>query len=339
MVTDGAGPRAAGGGRGPAPELRHLRYFAAVAEAGAFSDAARRLGVAQQVLSRQVADLERALGVALLARHARGVRLTPAGAEFLAAAREALAAVERAVDGARQRAAAAAGRVRVAAPELGSGLGLFAAAVAALGGPLGGAGGAPVRVEACDVPWVDQPRALRDGRVDVGFLHGAVPPAELATWGPDLCAELLLDDPLTGALLPAGHPLAARAVLALADLDAEPMLVAPRAVDAALHDRVVGALRAAGLRAARVLDPFPTPAAKLGMVAAGLGWAPVPRSAAHWAPFGTVFRPLAGVAVPFRLDLVWRRGEEAPPVLRFLEVARRVRRSVGPPPDARSAPR
>jgi DNA-binding transcriptional LysR family regulator len=78
-------------------ELRHLRYFAAVAEESSFTAAASRLYVAQQVLSAQIRQLENALGVQLLERTSRGVSLTPAGTAFLDAARDTLASLDRAV--------------------------------------------------------------------------------------------------------------------------------------------------------------------------------------------------------------------------------------------------
>jgi len=76
-------------------ELRHLRYFVAVAEEASFTAAARRVHVAQQVLSTQIRQLEELVGAVLLRRTSRGVVLTPAGSAFLEAARETLASLER----------------------------------------------------------------------------------------------------------------------------------------------------------------------------------------------------------------------------------------------------
>src|SRR2546423_15679082 len=81
-------------------ELRHFRYFVAVAEEHSFAHAARRLRVAQPALSKQIRDLETELGVTLFERLPRGVRLTPAGEAFLADARGTLEAAGRAVTGA-----------------------------------------------------------------------------------------------------------------------------------------------------------------------------------------------------------------------------------------------
>jgi DNA-binding transcriptional LysR family regulator len=91
-------------------ELRHLRYFVAVAEEASFSAAARRVHVAQQVLSTQIRQLEAAVGAQLLRRTSRGVVLTPAGAAFLDSARATLAGLERGVAAALHAAASVSGR-------------------------------------------------------------------------------------------------------------------------------------------------------------------------------------------------------------------------------------
>ncbi|HEY5018904.1 MAG TPA: LysR family transcriptional regulator, partial [Streptosporangiaceae bacterium] len=90
-------------------ELRHLRYFVAVAEDASFTAAARRVHVAQQVLSAQIRQLEDTLGVQLLERTSRGVALTAAGATFLEGARATLAALDRGVSAARNSAHAIGG--------------------------------------------------------------------------------------------------------------------------------------------------------------------------------------------------------------------------------------
>ncbi|HEV2537923.1 MAG TPA: LysR family transcriptional regulator, partial [Streptosporangiaceae bacterium] len=94
-------------------ELRHLRYFVAVAEESGFTAAARRAHVTQQVLSAQIRQLENAVGTALLERTSRGVVLTAAGSAFLEVAREILASLDRGVAAARNAARAVSGRLTV----------------------------------------------------------------------------------------------------------------------------------------------------------------------------------------------------------------------------------
>jgi DNA-binding transcriptional LysR family regulator len=88
-------------------ELRHLRYFVAVAEEASFTAAAQRVHVAQQVLSTQIRQLEDSVGAQLLNRTSKGATLTPAGAAFLTSARDTLAGLDRAVASARNAARAA----------------------------------------------------------------------------------------------------------------------------------------------------------------------------------------------------------------------------------------
>src|SRR5258708_31572783 len=97
-------------------ELRHLRYFAAVAEAGTFTRAAERLFIAQPTLSQQIGRLEQLLGTPLLVRGRDGVRLTAAGAVLVDAARDVLAAVDHGVSQTRRAAGLGRPRLRVALP-------------------------------------------------------------------------------------------------------------------------------------------------------------------------------------------------------------------------------
>jgi LysR family hca operon transcriptional activator len=98
-------------------ELRHLRYFVAVAEEASFTSAARRIHVTQQVLSSQIRQLEDALGVQLLARSSRGVSVTAAGSAFLDGARETLATLDRGVSAARNAGRATQARKCSASPK------------------------------------------------------------------------------------------------------------------------------------------------------------------------------------------------------------------------------
>ena len=184
-------------------EVRQLRYFVAVAEELRFGRAAARLGMAQPPLSRAIRDLERQLGVTLLERTTRQVRLTAAGEVLLRDARIALEAVAAAARRARQ-AGSPSPRLRVALKADVDG-GLLPQILDAYG-----AGGAAVAPELVLGGFGEQAQALREGRADVGLLLCPFDDRGLDS-------EPLLTEPVLVALATA-DPLAARTRLCLADL-------------------------------------------------------------------------------------------------------------------------
>ncbi|MCX4905845.1 LysR family transcriptional regulator [Streptomyces sp. NBC_00878] len=189
-------------------ETRELAYFVAVAETLHFGRAAEHLGITQPPLSRAVAHLERRVGVPLLERTTRQVRLTAAGEAFLAECRTILAAMDTAVHKARK--AAEPQRVTIAVrPAAGPGV-LPALLAAGAQGAQGGQDGVLTDV----VFTYDEIGALRDGTADVALMCQSV-----ATPGLELM-ELGLERPVV--LLPVGHPLADRPFLTLAEVEALP---------------------------------------------------------------------------------------------------------------------
>ena len=214
-------------------ELRHLRYFVAVAESLSFARAARTLHLSQPPLSRQVRALEDELGTPLFTRTKRSVRLTPAGAALLPEARRLL----READGLK------ADAQRLATGEVGSlGLGFISVSAYNLLPEL-----APefrrrhpgvkltLQEATSDILFA----ALRQGELDVGLV---LPPDDLG----GLEYAPLVQDTLVAAV-PAGSPAArGRGSLALASLSGEPFILFPRKVGPPLYDAIVGACRRAG---------------------------------------------------------------------------------------------
>jgi DNA-binding transcriptional LysR family regulator len=296
-------------------ELRHLRYFVTVAEEASFTAAARRVHVTQQVLSTQIRQLEEAIGAELLRRTSRGVVLTPAGSAFLEAARETLASLERGVGAALNAAASVAGRLCVGLSVAASGemrtrlLRSFAGAYPA------------VELELVTFDLTAPAAGLLDHRTDVALIR---PPAD----APGLALEEVEAEPRV-FVLPAGHPLAGREVLELADVAGLPWVAAALAADgcapARWRDEWLVSPRPGGDEAvigavARTIDEWRE------HIVAGRGISLCPASSEEYnARPGLVFVPGKGVP-PTSLCVAWRAGDERPAVRSFVELALSVAR-------------
>lgn len=195
-------------------ETRELRYFVTVAEELHFSRAAERLGIAQPPLSRAIAQLERRLGVTLLERNRRGVTLTGAGQVLLDEARAILGATAAATRRTR-RAASAMNRLTLAT-KAGANHELLRKLLDAHAAE---PDAADIDVLLCGLG--DQARMLRDGRADVALMQR--PFDALASFDTE---DLLTEQQV--AILPAGHPLAARTSLTMADISNVPDLPVAR---------------------------------------------------------------------------------------------------------------
>ncbi|MFB4275031.1 LysR family transcriptional regulator [Nonomuraea sp. MTCD27] len=189
-------------------ETRELAYFAAVAEELHFGRAAARLGMAQPPLSRAIQQLERRLGVRLFERSSRGVSLTPAGEVLAREAVKVLDAVAAATARTR-RAGLDSPRLVVALKPGGDG-GLLPDILTAYGSR---PDAVDVELALCGV--AQRAQLVRDGTADVAFLH--VPYEDLTGFDSE---PLRVEG--TVAVMPMGHPLAGRASVCLADLDADP---------------------------------------------------------------------------------------------------------------------
>ncbi|WP_329051914.1 LysR substrate-binding domain-containing protein [Amycolatopsis sp. NBC_01488] len=278
-------------------ETRELAYFVAVAEELNFGRAARRLGMAQPPLSRAIQQVERRMGVQLLERTSRGVTLTAAGEVFLVESRKALDAVEAAVRRA-QRAGQAEPRLLVAMKPDGD-AGLLERIL-----PRYRQDPDAVEIEVVVCGIGEQAPMLRDGRVDLAFLHARHD--DLSGFD----TELLLEQDQV-AMLPRGHRLAGRAALVLADLDGEPFPRWPGSDGSGPEVRDAGQL--------------------LQLVALGQVVAVVPESARRHARPDTVCVPVLD-APQTSVLLAWPDRTRSRAVAAFVRACTDVRSPVAPSP-------
>ncbi|TYC08956.1 LysR family transcriptional regulator [Actinomadura syzygii] len=284
-------------------ELRQLRYFVAVAEHLGFGRAAKHLHLAQQSLSQQIGALERDLGVRLFDRDTRGTRLTDAGRVFLPEARAVLARADAAASVARRAGRGEIGRLDLAFLTSTANY-MLPPVVKALRERF-----PDLELTTHNVPIDELVAGLRDGRFDAGFTR---PPLV-----PDLATRVLTTEPVC-AVLPAGHPLAGRAELRLADLADEDWVLSRRGSWPPWHDKYDRDFAAAGFTP-RVVQRADGAANLLGLVAAGVGVTRLARSANSIRRGGVVFVPLAGD----RADTVvaWLPDRDGPVRRNLLDVA------------------
>jgi len=309
-------------------EVRHLRALLEVAATQTIGRAAARLGVTQPALSRQLKELEDMLALPLLERSPRGVALAPAGASLAAECPAVLQSLDRLVRETTRARRGMEGRCALGAVAT-------AAASELLGRVLVVCTSRHphlhIAIEDMETP--RQPGALERGDIDLGLAH-AYPalPAETS-----LRRERVYEDRLVAALLSASHPLARRKRLQASDLADVPLLFMARAFHPPFYDRAMAALRAIGL-VPRVDATYDGLQVVWSLAAQGKGWAFGFRSHVRRPPAGTVAIPVAGLDLPWGLDLLQRRGEPSPAVRSVVKVIREVARGGsrrGPSPAVR----
>lgn len=288
-------------------ELRHLRYFAAVAEERHFGRAAETLGIAQPPLSKQLQDLETELGFTLFDRSRRPVELTAAGQTLLEHARSIFEALEIAVRETRRAGAGHSGRLAIGYPS--------SLAYSGLTGVLRAfrVHSPDVAIEVRELPPADQIEALKRGDLDVGFVRAPL-------HEPQLASENIRNEKLVLAL-PADHRLAIRERVALSAVSREPFVFFPRARGPGFFDLVMSFCRDSGF-VPHIVQEAPQ-IDVLALVAAGFGLSILPESVRELRRADIVLRPIIGSPTT-ELRLVWRSGDLSPAVARFVETVRRV---------------
>ncbi|GGS99700.1 LysR substrate-binding domain-containing protein [Streptomyces griseoviridis] len=279
--------------------LAQLTSFVTVAEELHFTRAAERLNMTQPPLSRQIQLLENELGVQLLDRTNRSVRLTPAGRAFLVEARRILRQSEHAALAVRRVSTGEAGALSVGFTA--------ASAYSALGDLLQTARAALPGVEILlqELVTRDQLKALGQGSLDLGLIRPS------AT-GPDLACRPIVREGLLAAL-PARHPLAeVSGPVRIEDLDGQDFLMYSPIEARYFYELLISVFRAAQVRP--VYTQYLTQVHTiLNLVNGGWGIALVPEAAAQTRYGGIVFRQMTlPDPRPVELDLVWRRGNDNP---------------------------
>ncbi len=288
-------------------ELRHLRYFVAVAETLNFGRAARRLAISQPPLSRQIQALEEELGTPLFARTRRSVTLTPAGAALLPEARRLLREAEALKEGARRLASGEAGTVALGFISVAA-YNVLPALVPQFRKRHPGVKLA-LQEGLTDVLLA----ALAQGEIDAGMV---LPPVN----DPRFAYRPLVRDRLLVALPARARDRFARGPLPLASLAGEPFILFPRKAGASLYDLVVGCCERAGF-VPRIDQEAIQMQTIVSLVAAGMGVALVPESLRHLRRTGVEYRALRDSTPPVEIGLAWRAADESPAVGAFVALA------------------
>lgn len=289
-------------------ELRHLRYFLSVAEHLNYSEASRRLHVAQPAISQTILDLEKELGVPLLLRTRRRVQLTSAGNAFLGEALEIVRRSESA-KGVAQRAA----RGEIGALSIG---------YLPCTGPI-----LPelikayrrcfpnVAIELHEMSHEQQLEAFDDKRINLGFSRSI--PRERES---EFNVELVYNDRLEIAM-PSKHPLAKNKVIHLKDLATERFVEFHRQGAPGLFDEVIAICRRAGF-SPNIISEYDLMSSAMVFVESGLGVSVVPGCVRHLNNPSAILRPIKPASSPLPLCAIWSKSANGPVLDCFLEALR-----------------
>ncbi len=290
-------------------ELRHLRYFVAVAEEGNITRAAERLGIGQPPLSQQIHALERELDVKLFHRTGHGVVATDAGKALLVDAKRLLDDVDHATLNAQRAGRGETGHLHLGFTASAAFHPIVRALVREFRNAYPGVG--LTLTEGTTAHLLAQ---LDEGRIDLAFLRPGVH-SFVGVVLQDIASEPMK------AVLPVTHPLAQRARIPLSALAQEPFVLIPRAASPMLHDEIVSACRHAGF------EPMPGQQAPqlstvVSLVAAEFGVSIVPASVSQFHAEGVTYVDIADAKVRSKLALASLEGNSSTKVGNFLELAR-----------------
>lgn len=284
-----------------------MQSFVAVAEELHFGRAAVRLHISQPPLTKQIQQLEQAMGVRLLERTKRKVELTVAGRVFLDEARAVLHQTGQAVELARKAGRGETGHLSV---------GFIDAAIYSV---------VPtivrqfterypeVELSLTDLRIPNQVKLVAERQLDIGFVHPPIVHKALRV-------ESILVEPLIVAL-PETHRLAAETEIALADLAPEALIQFPRSINPSLYDEIVGLCRSSGFSPRIVREATPKQTI-IGLVSVGLGVSLLPACLENLRRSGVVYRPIRGRNLSIDTSIIYRREQPSPVLKVFLDIVR-----------------
>lgn len=304
-------------------ELRHLRYFVAVAEERHVTRAAARLGIQQPPLTQQIQALEAELGVVLLRRLPRGVEPTEAGRTLLEKARAILAQVDQGLEAVRSTARGEQGRLGVGVSSSAAFSPLIPRQIRAFRrvAPL-------VSIALEEGSAEELVRGLHEERLDVAFTRSAIVDSV------GLTVSVLLNEAML-AVLPSGHPLgrAAGGSIALAALADDSFILYRRPGNPGLYDAIIAACNVAGSQP-KIAQEALRLTSTLNFVAAGLGVSIVPESMRRLDVDGITYLGLSGCpALKAPLHLVSRAGRQPGATERFIAQVSRMTAALEVAPD------
>ncbi|OWY78581.1 MULTISPECIES: LysR family transcriptional regulator [Pantoea] len=277
-------------------ELRHLRYFIAVAEELHFGRAAQRLHISQPPLSQQIMQLEAETGAQLFNRTNRSVQLTPAGAQFLQDARAILLQVEQATQRAARLHRGEEGELRIGFTSSAAFIGVMSDALYVFRQRWPN-----VHVQMQEINTRQQLAPLHEGKLDLGVMRNTPLPA-------DLHHQLLLREPLC-AVVHKAHPLATAGRITLQALAREPFVFFDPQVGTALYSEILDLLQRYQIRP-YITQEVGEAMTILGLVATGLGVSILPASFSHARLANVVWLPLEEPDAQSEMWLVWSGERE-----------------------------
>ncbi len=286
-------------------ELRHLRYFVAVAEELHFGRAAERLYIAQSALSQQILSLEAKLGIQLLERTKRRVRLTAAGQALLEDTRNIIHQVEQAIERAQRVARGEIGQLRI---------GFTILALHSVLPPMLATfrNRYPnVQLMLSEMSTQAQLEALRTKQIDVGFLHPPINEPDLELFA--IKTEAMM------VVLPSQHPLARCKRLTVQSFSLYPLIIHPRYEGPVLYDQILQLYANADCQPTIAQEATTSPT-RIGLVATGIGVTFVPEGLCTLNYPGIVYKKLSGSIPRLSYAMAWQREDALPLVQSLLNI-------------------